>query len=96
MTRVLCDIYRSSKKEGMYLYVNRSHGLQCLPPELLGLFGRPELATTMLLTPEKTLARAAIDKVLAAMQEPGYYLQMPPQEEDYMKAINQHNSKLGQ
>ncbi len=95
MTRTLCDIYRSRKKEGLYLYVSRKHGLECVPEHLLQLFGRPELATTLLLTAEKKLARVDVERVLQAMEEPGYFLQMPPQAEDYMQAVNQHNSKLG-
>jgi uncharacterized protein YcgL (UPF0745 family) len=49
---------------------------------------------TMLLHPERKLARADINKVLADIEEQGYYLQMPPQADAYMKALHEKNSKI--
>lgn len=92
--KILCDIYRSGKKPDMYVYVPHSEGLKNLPEPLLKQFGRAELAMTILLTPEKKLARAKIDQVLACLREPGYYLQMPPQAESYMQGINLNNDRL--
>jgi len=94
MNRVICSIYHSAKKEGTYLYVNKSRGLECLPPVLIDLFGAPREAMTLMLTPEKKLARADIQKVLAALEDQGYYLQLPPSSEAYMQEINKHNDKL--
>lgn len=94
MSRMICNIYRSSKKDGTYLYVNKSRGLTCVPETLIDLFGAPREAMTLLLTPEKKLARADIRKVLAALEEQGYYLQLPPPSESYMQEINKHNDKL--
>lgn len=94
MSRVICSIYHSTKKEGTYLYVNKSRGLECLPQALLDLFGTPREAMTLMLTPEKKLARADIHKVLAALEDQGFYLQLPPSSEAYMQEINKHNDKL--
>lgn len=94
MSRVICSIYHSTKKEGTYLYVNKSRGLECLPQALIDLFGTPCEAMTLMLTPEKKLARADIHKVLAALEDQGYYLQLPPSSEAYMQEINKHNDKL--
>lgn len=94
MSRVICSIYHSTKKEGTYLYVNKSRGLECLPQALIDLFGTPREAMTLMLTPEKKLARADIHKVLAALEDQGYYLQLPPSSEAYMQEINKHNDKL--
>lgn len=84
MTKVLCDVYKTKKKDEMYLYVSRKDALTRVPGALLEQFGRPELAMTMILTPEKKLARADIDKVLKALDEQGFYLQMPPVKETQM------------
>jgi len=92
--KILSDIYRSPKKDEMYLYVEKQRGMAPVPENLLGLFGKPVHVTTMLLTPEKKLARADVDKVMKALQEQGYYLQMPPVEDDEMRAIAAQNSKL--
>lgn len=94
MKKTICSVYRSPKKEGLYLYAEKQKNLSELPESLLEIFGKPELAMTLLLTAEKTLARADVEKVMTAIESQGYYLQMPPVEESYMQEINQHNSKL--
>ncbi len=94
MNGVICCVYRSSKKDETYLYVDKSRGLEKVPEALLQLFGEPKSVITMLLTAERKLARADAKKVLAALQEQGYYLQMPPASETYMQEINKHNDKL--
>jgi len=90
----ICTIYRSSKKEGMYLYVDKQKDLELVPENLLKLFGKPEHAMTLVLTPEKVLARVDIDHVLAELEDKGYFLQMPPEKEAYLQKINEQNSKL--
>jgi len=94
MNGVICCVYRSSKKEETYLYVDKSRGLTNVPDALLELFGEPQPVMTMLLTQERKLARADTAKVLAALSGQGYYLQMPPPPEAYMQEINKHNDKL--
>ncbi len=92
--KLLCDIYRSPRKEEMYLYVQKQDGLEKVPENLRQLFGTPVHVTTMLITPERKLARADVQKVMNALQEQGYYLQMPPVQDDEMRAIAVQNSKL--
>ncbi|HEY7773920.1 MAG TPA: YcgL domain-containing protein [Marinagarivorans sp.] len=95
MQKIICDIYRSPKKEGLYLYVPKQKGLADVPEALMGMFGKPLLAFSLLLTPEKKLGKEDIVKVLASLDEKGYFLQLPPSDQDdYMQDINQHNSKL--
>jgi len=74
----LVSIYKSSRKDEMYLYVAKSSGLKHIPAALLDLFGKPQLVFDLLLTPEKRLARANAGEILSSLQEQGYYLQMPP------------------
>lgn len=78
MTKVLCDVFKTRKKEEMYLYVSRKDGVSRVPDELMETFGKPELALTMIITPEKKLGRADAVKVLSEIESKGYYLQMPP------------------
>ncbi|MBN58822.1 YcgL domain-containing protein [Thalassolituus sp. UBA3500] len=82
--RVLCDVYKTRRKDEMYLYVEKKEGMARVPEELMEMFGKPELALTLLLTPEKNLGRADAEKVLADIEEKGFYLQMPPAKETYM------------
>lgn len=93
---VICQVFRSRKEEGMYLYVRKEDGLSKVPEVLLQKFGTAEPAIVLVLTPDKKLARADITRVLAALDDPGYYLQLPPTlgEDQAMQAMRQHNSKL--
>ena len=75
---LIVSIYRSPKKEGTYLYVEKAKGLERVPEALLKQFGKPELAMTVALTPDRKLARADTGKVMAAVTEQGFFLQMPP------------------
>ena len=77
-----CSVYKSSKKLEMYVYVDRSYDLDTLPSALKGVFGEPIHVLDMVLTPEKTLARAEAAKVLESIEAQDFYLQMPPTESD--------------
>ncbi|MEH6589731.1 MAG: YcgL domain-containing protein [Halioglobus sp.] len=76
--KLICQVYRSPRKEEMYLYVEKSKGLVDVPEPLLVRFGEPEEAMVLLLTPDKKLARANVIEVLERIAEEGFYLQMPP------------------
>ena len=94
--KIICDIYRSPKKDQLYLYVPKLQGLKGVPAALLEMFGTPALAFTMVLTVDKKLAKEDATKVMAALVEQGYFLQLPPVNDDdaYMQAIAQHNCKI--
>lgn len=82
MTKLLCNIYKSRRKEETYLYVSLKDDLTRVPEVLLETFGRPELVTKLILTPERKLARIGADKVLESIEEKGFYLQLPPPKEN--------------
>lgn len=77
-TKRFCSVYKSGKKNEMYLYVDRKTDLATLPDELIAVFGSASHVLDMILTPEKKLARVAASKVLTSIAEKGFYLQMPP------------------
>ena len=76
--RLLCEIFRSSRKEEMYLYVEKSKGLAEVPEALMTQFGEPESVMTLFLSEERKLARADTAEVMAHIRDEGFYLQMPP------------------
>lgn len=84
MSKILCDVFKTRKKDEMYLYVTKKDGMSRVPDELKEMFGQPLLAMTILLTPEKKLGRADAAKVIEQLEENGFYLQMPPMKETYM------------
>ena len=93
-TRRLVAVYRSPRKEDMYLFVDRREGLARMPDALRRLFGEPEHAMDLLLTPTRKLARADAAEVLRCIAEQGFYLQMPPLPDDETHAIILANDKL--
>lgn len=93
--RVFCEVYRNGRHGDTYLYVNKTDGLDRIPEPLLEQFGKPEKALSFLLTEDKKLANADAKTVMDALSEKGFYLQLPKNKNDeYMQAVNQHNSKL--
>ena len=94
--KIICEIYRSPKEEGMYLYVKKEEGLSKVPEELLKIFGKPQQAMVLLLTPGKKLAQASVEKVAESLETQGFYLQMPPRNERDPEAerLRALNSKL--
>ena len=96
MSKKICSIYRSPKKEGMYLYVDKAEDLQRVPAALLEKFGKLAQAMTLLLHPQRVLARVDVLKVMAAIDEQGYFLQLPPVPDQTMSMtkIHEQNSKM--
>lgn len=82
--KLLCEIFKSPRKDEMYLYVDKRRGLVDVPEALLERFGDPQSVVTLILTADKPLARAKAADVMAAIREKGYYLQMPPAKEAYL------------
>jgi hypothetical protein len=83
----ICSIYRSPRKSGMYLYVERSEALKRVPEGLLAAFGPPQLAFDIVLSEDRKLAREDIETVLANLDKQGFHLQMPPPEDDYIEHL---------
>jgi len=96
--KCLCDVYKGNKEEEMYLFVDRRDGLDRVPAALLERFGETRLVTTLVLTPQRRLARAEAVKVLEALRDQGFYLQMPPpkhfQGDVEMADLSSKNEKL--
>ncbi|MFY0991954.1 YcgL domain-containing protein [Halomonas sp. C05BenzN] len=82
--KLLCEVFKSPRKEEMYLYVDKRRGLADVPEVLLERFGKPLPAMTLILSPDKRLGRAKAADVMAAIRDKGFYLQMPPAKEEYL------------
>jgi len=74
----ICAVYRSRRNPDTYIYVDHAEGLGRVPEVLLRELGGTERAMTLVLTPERRLARTSAAEVLRAIRTEGYYLQMPP------------------
>lgn len=78
----ICSIFKSPNKNEMYLYVDKQEGLARVPAELLAIFGTPIPVFDLLLTPTRKLAREDVVIVLANIEKQGFYLQMPPPDQE--------------
>lgn len=74
-----CWIYRSPRKDEMYLYLAREEGFDDVPKPLLDRFGPPQFVMELELHPGRTLAREDVTKVMVGLKERGFHLQMPPE-----------------
>ncbi len=83
---MLCAIYKSSKKEQTYLFVKTRDDFSAVPDALMTTFGTPLLVTLVNLATKNKLAFANVSKVEASLTEQGYYLQLPPPQENLLKA----------
>lgn len=75
---MLASIYRSKKKDDMYLYIPIKDDFSKVPEALLKVFGQPDFALQINLAKREKLSRVDINEVKVKLNTEGYYLQMPP------------------
>ncbi len=73
-----CFIYKSLKKDELYLYIKQKDDFSDIPETLLDSLGRLEFVMALELTPKRTLARADVNQVMQSLTEKGFFIQMPP------------------
>ncbi len=78
------SVFRSGKKDDTYLFVRRGQAWDELPEPLRAVFGEPVHAMDLILTPDRKLARTTGQAVLEALEEQGFYLQMPEEQDSYV------------
>ncbi len=78
MNATKCTVYRSEKKEETYLYLPLGKKPGDLPAELQSLFGEATPVMMLDLSPDKKLSRVDVNKVLGALSNDGYFIQLPP------------------
>ncbi|PJG58501.1 YcgL domain-containing protein [Aeromonas cavernicola] len=81
---MLCAVYKSRKKAETYLFVERREDFSRVPEILMTTFGRPELVLMTKLDLTKPLGLADVNKVMAALNQQGFYLQLPPPTENLL------------
>ena len=71
-------IYRSSRKDEMYLYLAAEEDFGPVPEALMHRFGQPLFVMELELNQQRQLAREDVLKVIRNLRENGFHLQMPP------------------
>lgn len=90
---MLCVIYKSPKKAQTYLFIKQRDKFEDVPEALMAMFGTPTLVTIINLDNKDKLALADINKVKENLNSQGYYLQLPPPQEDLLK---EHKEQMRQ
>ena len=82
---MLCAVYRSPKKAQTFLFVKKRDDFSEVPEALKTMFGTPTLVTIINLATKTKLGLSDLDKVKESLLSQGFYLQLPPPEEDLLK-----------
>jgi len=73
-----CFVYRSNKKQGMFLYLLEKDDFACVPDSLIHLLGDITFSFEFDLSKDRKLVKAEASEVIRIIKENGFFLQMPP------------------
>ena len=73
-----CFIYKSNKKEELYLYIGKQDDFTDIPEAILKSIGIPSFVMELEITPERQLAREKATDIIKGIEENGFFIQMPP------------------
>jgi len=94
---MICAVYKSERKSDTYLYVVKQADpektLEVVPESVAQPLGKLVHVMDIDLSSREQLARVDIEKLKAALQEKGLYIQMPPSQAELAK-LDETLSKL--
>ncbi len=76
------------------MFIKQRDKFEDVPKALMAMFGTPTLVTIVNLANKDKLGLADINKVKTNLIDPGYYLQLPPPEEDLLKTHKEQNQQI--
>ena len=76
-----CSVVRSGLKDFTYIYLLAGKDFDDLPVSLKKVFGKPEFVMELELSPNRKLAYEDVNQVMKNLEQKGYHLQMPPQDD---------------
>ncbi len=82
---MLVAVYKSSKKAETYLYVPKRDDFSSVPKALMDTFGNAIFVMLFPLQKRNKLAQVDIEKLKSELNEKGFYLQIPPPQENLLK-----------
>ncbi|MBL4829571.1 MAG: YcgL domain-containing protein [Aliivibrio sp.] len=89
---MLCSIYKTTKKEGAYLYITKKDDFSPVPEELMKTFGKPVFVMVIKMD-GRTLALVDIEKVKASLLNDGFFLQVPPIPENLLEKYKEQKAQ---
>lgn len=82
-----CVIYKGSKKPGSFLYIEQEDNFERVPEALLSMLGERQKVMALNLVEYNKLANADIEQVKRNLVDKGYYLQLPPEQDEEQLAF---------
>jgi len=83
-----CFIYKSLKKQDLYLYITKKDDFLNIPEDLFKSIGEPVFVMALELNSKQKLARVDVNVVRKTLQEQGFFVQMPPVHLDLLKTLH--------
>ena len=72
-------IYKSSRKDELYIYLAKKDDFSQVPQALYNSMGKePVFVMEVELSPQRQLAREDVNKVIKNLETQGYHVQIPP------------------
>ncbi|MCF7499753.1 MULTISPECIES: YcgL domain-containing protein [Pseudoalteromonas] len=81
---MLTAVYKSKKKADTYLFVEKRDDFTRVPEPLMDTFGQPQYVMIINLASREKLGLADLETVKQALIDQGFYLQLPPPEENLL------------
>ena len=75
-----CSVFKSPRREYLYLYLRQGADLEDIPEGLAKVFGEPQFVIDLELSRRRPLAQEDVKQVMNNLETQGYHLQMPPGE----------------
>lgn len=88
---MLTAVYKSSKRANTYLYIEKRDDFSKIPDPLMDTFGTPLYVMMFDLSKRDKLGIADIKLVQSELTEKGFYLQLPPKEENLLEELRKQN-----
>lgn len=70
------SIYRSTKKENCYLYIEHEGDFSKVPESILSIFGMPVFAMKVLIDSKRRFVAASAEEIENRIKKDGFFLQM--------------------
>lgn len=92
---VPCSIYKTAKRDGLYLYVCEADNFDEVPEPVMVQFPEPEHVIDLELTEKRHLALEDVLVVMKNLQQQGFHLQMPPGNKESIAKVDMPDSLHG-
>ena len=90
---MLTAVYKSKKKADTFLFIEKRDDFSKVPEPLMAMFGQPQYVMIINLAKRTQLGVADLDTLKQSLSDQGYYLQIPPPEENLLSQLkNMKNS----